>query len=170
MLEDAGIDIARHDLPDLRTRSRDGSEHHRDGVGLLACRTAGRPNGRIPRQATLLQELPQDRKVVHLAVEIREVRRQRIDECGELRTGAGFHAIEIFAERRDVELAQPAPETAVDHRPLVVAEMYAGMRQYQPAYAMEIVVRELEIKAYPFGALDTAVLLLWHGTPVVALL
>jgi hypothetical protein len=104
--------------------------------------------------------------MVFLAIEIREIRRQGIDECGEFLACAGFHAIEIFPERRDTQLAQPPSETAVDHRPLVGCEVYAGVGMYESAYAIEIFMRELEIDAYLFGEFDTGFLLL-HGIPVV---
>jgi len=43
------------------------------------------------------------------------------------------------------------------------------VRQYQSAYADEIVVRELEVAAYLFGVFGTAFLLSLHGIPVVKL-
>jgi hypothetical protein len=47
--------------------------------------------------------------------------------------------------------------------------MYARVPEYQPAYAIEIVIREFEVAPYRLGLLGTASLLLLHGVPDVNL-
>ncbi len=143
--EDAHV-VAR-DIPDLAL------EHHRDRIGLLAGRAAGRPDSQTPvaRAIARLHERHRDVgaeviEVVRLAEELGVIGGDRVDEALDL-PFALREVFPIFLERVQPERAQAARQAAVDQVALAVGERNAGVLVGELRQAAKVRLREGELPA-----------------------
>jgi hypothetical protein len=141
-LERGGVDVGGDHAEGLR-QVRLG-ERHRDGVGLFAGGAGRAPDGEAGAVALLAQVLDQDREVVRLAEEAREVGGERVGELLALGRVLGLDRVEVGVEARVPGLAQPPREAVGDHGALGRAHRDAGDLVDQAARAIELAVAQLD--------------------------
>src|SRR5690606_6559667 len=139
----AGIEIRPEDAhPRIRTQGFDRGDGHR--IGFLARRARRGPERHRAVLGVLAQELREDREVMFLAEERRQIRRQRVDELLELEL-VRLELLQVLGEALEPERTQPPRHAAVDHVALRVVKADASVGVDQPTNALEIAIVEAEL-------------------------
>jgi hypothetical protein len=143
--EDAGIDVRGQDRD--RWPLAEGLDRgHRDGVGFLARRGGRAPDPDVPSSlGAASQVIGEDREVIGLPEERRQVGGQGVDEPGPLPAVVRLQEGEVGLEIAPPQLAQAPGEPAVHHRLLAGRERYARAGMDHRADPLEILGREAEL-------------------------